>query len=947
MPTNLSTLGTIPFSGGQNTYNDPTLLPSGSLSSSQNIRHAHPGFKSRMGMIKQHSTADGTNKVLSMFQFSKGKRTERHFYAQMSDDDVLEATTAPPGVTYETMTLDVSPATDWAAGDIITGQASNKTCICAVKLSATTYSVYGRTGAFTLGEIVGVTGTAAKLADQGAANPTFAGGEFGTEVFSGSSSSLPATWSVLNDKLIFSNGVDQHQICAGTEDIISKFIVYDSDTKLPAIPSVGTDYTSEVNYGGSGTVAVLDSLGNFAAGTGTVTCGIGGVSVVGTGTAFLTELEVGQTIYVDAAEKNTVATITSNIAATVTTNWSADRTTKTFTKTNDCILICSPIMPNRVTFTVTAVNGNDSVAAVAYSSTTGWKMASSVVDGTIASAGKTLSGSGAITFTQPTDAAPKYMYGRNGFWVKISFSAALDAEVEVSTVTYGSGFTAIQNVWDGSLEDAIEAQFYKNSTAVYYLYGSTSISVGAMTTSDYVYFNTADPALAVLIDPAGTPNTTASTTISTFEYLNAAGAWTTVGTYTDGTSGLSKIGYVTFSRQTDVAPVQFNGSVYQSYWYRFKVNKTLSATVNIGIQYIPYFDISDFGVGLCNATWKDNSVFVFDQDPSWIYVSAPGNSQVLSSINSAIYQAGDGRANKILAMKGFYNELLIAQEEKGNAGGCITLIQGTKPENYGKILISNKYGVISSQGMEVVETIEGGHNAYFLSKRGILFSDGRGIAFIKGFEQIRNYFDPTFPNDCIRAGYESKMYLKYDSVFHILKIGLVVGTTATEVNKVLVYNLIDKNFSTDVYQYALASECEVESASGNVPFTLLGGGQADGFVYIQNSGIDDISTAVDSYVTLEFNVKGKIIRDREMIFRCKVQTAGDLTVTPYYNGVVQTDMAQTLSMTAENSGDRTRRHRMNLNFKDQNVSVKIQHNTATESMYLLDYGVALEDYVEQ
>jgi len=76
-------------------------------------------------------------------------------------------------IDYELMTLDVAPATTWAVGDIITGQTSSKTCIVVTVITTKTYIVKSRSGAFTLGEIVGVTGTADKLADQGAANPTF------------------------------------------------------------------------------------------------------------------------------------------------------------------------------------------------------------------------------------------------------------------------------------------------------------------------------------------------------------------------------------------------------------------------------------------------------------------------------------------------------------------------------------------------------------------------------------------------------------------------------------------------------------------------------------------------------------------------------------------------------------------------------------------------------
>ena len=74
-------------------------------------------------------------------------------------------------VDLELMTLDVAPVTVWAVGDIITGQTSTRTCVIQTVLTTKTYIVKSRSGAYTLGEIVGVTGTAAKLADQGPANP--------------------------------------------------------------------------------------------------------------------------------------------------------------------------------------------------------------------------------------------------------------------------------------------------------------------------------------------------------------------------------------------------------------------------------------------------------------------------------------------------------------------------------------------------------------------------------------------------------------------------------------------------------------------------------------------------------------------------------------------------------------------------------------------------------
>ena len=72
----------------------------------------------------------------------------------------------------EILTLDVAPVDDWVAGDILTGQMSSKTCVAVQKITSLTYYVRERSGAFTLGEVIGVTGTDDKLADQGAAHPT-------------------------------------------------------------------------------------------------------------------------------------------------------------------------------------------------------------------------------------------------------------------------------------------------------------------------------------------------------------------------------------------------------------------------------------------------------------------------------------------------------------------------------------------------------------------------------------------------------------------------------------------------------------------------------------------------------------------------------------------------------------------------------------------------------
>ena len=801
----LTPISTTPVQGGQDSFREPGMLPNGTYSSVQNMRNMIPGMKARPGMAKLHVTADVTNRVLSLYQYSKGKRTERHMYAHMSDGDILEAGTAPPGV---------------------------------------------------------------------------AGGVFGAEVFSGASGTYNrGIWSVIDDKLLFSNGVDQHQICAGTDDYVDKFVTYSSATALPAFPTIGADYTEQVNDVDTATVAALGALG---------------------------------------------------------------------TNATDAICICTKVQANRLYFTMTAsVNAVVSAMTIYYcKSDNTWASVGSVTDGTMSVATKTLSGSGYITWTAPTDAITKYMYNVNGFWLKIIFSAALTATVNASQVTYGSAIMPIQDVWDGAIVDCIEAQLFHTS---YYTYATDSINIGTMAAADTLVFNCADPAEHLYIDIGTTPNTNAA--VMTVKFLSTAGTWTSI-TKTDGTIGvagksLSQSGFVVLGRQAAIKKQSYNYSSYEAYWYQITFDATLSGAaltdINIGIQYVPYFTVSDYGIGLFNTTWKNRAVFVFDKDPSFLVISADGSPQVLSGLDSSIYQVGDGRANKIVAVKRFYNEMLAAQEEKGTDGGCITLVQGTTPANMGKIVLSNVIGAMNSECMEEVDgCIFGGQQpatmAFILSRRGIYYTDGRTVQLVPNFEKVRNYFDPSNSN-CIRSGYETHMFLKYDSAYNVLKIGLVTTSTGAVCNKWLVYDLRLTEFMEDNYTPALACMCEAEAASGNVPILQIGGGTADGFVYLLNSTTSDVAAAIDSFVIVEYNSAGLMIVQQEMIVRVKTQAAGDMTITIYSNGISASSMTKTL--TAETANDRIRRHRFNLpqSIKDSNISIKYQHNTTAESFYLLDWGV--------
>jgi hypothetical protein len=233
--------------------------------------------------------------------------------------------------------------------------------------------------------------------------------------------------------------------------------------------------------------------------------------------------------------------------------------------------------------------------------------------------------------------------------------------------------------------------------------------------------------------------------------------------------------------------------------------------------------------------------------------------------------------------------------------------------------------------------------AFILSRYGILFSDGKSVKHVPGFDDIANYFDPSHAS-CIRFGYENHMWLKYDSAFNILRIGLVTGS-GTVCNTFLTYDLKDQQFSFDSLQQPLACALEVEAASGSIPVLQVGGGTADGFVYLLNNGLNDVATAIDSYATLELDGDGDILQIDEIMMRLKVQSAGNVTVTPYLNSIAGT--AITLAQTAETATQTIRRHKEPLNLTSQHISFKIQHNTVSESCYLEDYRFKIRNIVEQ
>lgn len=603
-----------------------------------------------------------------------------------------------------------------------------------------------------------------------------------------------------------------------------------------------------------------------------------------------------------------------------------------------CVYIGVDAIPNAFNFTMASNNANAATGTIAYyASNYTWVDAASQSDGT-ANSGATLGKSGTISFTAPSNAITKYMFGVNKYWFRFVTSATLSANVTVSSVTYNGGLSSIINMWDGVLIDSPEVRVVSGGKT--YNYSGLSVSASNLAANSTITFCTSDPAELLYLDPQATPNTTANTTLNSLTYYDGAN-FTSVGTYTDYSTGLSTAGFVTLPR-ISVTPQQYGESQYYAYWYQMTFDQAISANVSFNIKSAPYFNITDLGaVGTVSQVWKDRVAYSFTYQPSYLYISAKYTPQVLNGIDYGLMQAGDGRPNKITAMRKFYNELMVWQEETGVDGGCVTIIQGYSPGTYGKLLVSSKLGSFNNKSVDVIDGIEFGTEterklqtmAYFISRTGVFSCDGITCTDIS--IPIKNYFDPT-KSECLRVGYEKEHWLKYDSSCQCIRIGLVTGSSATVPNIFPVYNVIDKSWTFDKRADAISCLTEVSSGSGTAPVLQMSGSSSAGYIYRENTANIDVATAIDAHAIQEIDANGYDIEMREMAYRVKAQSAGNCAISISSSNQARTSYS--IPMTPKSANYTTRRERFGVNVDGDHISVKFQNATANQVLFIYDAG---------
>jgi hypothetical protein len=573
-----------------------------------------------------------------------------------------------------------------------------------------------------------------------------------------------------------------------------------------------------------------------------------------------------------------------------------------------------------------------------------WAAVSGLSDGTSA-ASTTLAQTGAVTWTFPTDLMPKYAFGSCGFWYQIRFSAQLDATVRISMATFTAPWQSLQNVWNGAVQYGVEVHVEGSGT--YEVYAAGAVDIDSLTAGKKVYVAFTDPVEGIYLDPGGTPTTTGNS-IATLKYWDGD-SWVSVGTPTDGSSGLSQAGWVTFPRCA-AQPLQLHTSIYSAYWYEITWASAMAADTVIAITGAPYFDIDDLGNGACNCVWKDRACYTFDRWGSYIYVSSSDAPMILNGSDYGILQAGDGRSNRVVAMRRFYNEMMVWQQEKGVEGGCVTLFEGYSPSTFGKLVLSSKIGAMNNKSVAVVDGVLTATAsdesiktlAFFLSRYGVCVCDGTSISIIS--DDIKDYFDPVHTN-CIRYGYENEMWLEHDPMDNVLRIGLVSGATATLPNVFPVFDLVTKTWSFDTPAQELSCLATIEPGSGQAPIVMVAGGVDDGTIYQTNYGTADVSTAIRAFIEMVLNHKGRVINLRELLVRMGSQPSGSIALVAYEGE--RSKFSKQLSMVPERTNDTARRHRFNCDVTGDLLTLEIAHSSTTAALKIFEMGMGTRLWEEK
>jgi hypothetical protein len=533
-----------------------------------------------------------------------------------------------------------------------------------------------------------------------------------------------------------------------------------------------------------------------------------------------------------------------------------------------------------------------------------------ITDNTDTVAGKTLSGTGTITWTDTvSDAKVKIINNQQYYWYKLVFTG-IDATTTIYSCTLDADIQEIKDIWDGSLRTCLSMMTYTSTYGDYttnvlqndYISTDTGtfLDIDDMTSSQYMIFGFFERTMAIYLGFAeGLTNTTASTTATVY-YWNGA-AWTSVGTLDDGTSqagiSISRSGIISWDAPAEALEYTWtpnNGTPL--YYYKIVFSQTINNSANnVYLNYVA-------GIPAQTAIhaykfplfWQNRLFLCGDQSgrKNRVRYTAGDTNCVLNGMDSSEFSV-DGDDELMAGATLFtrfggdvYDSAILCKRGQ-------TFLLDNDPDNASMFTVktvSTSKGCVAPYtmklcdiGFDIASNIRK-HILIWLSDAGLVVFDGVSMGTISDFFQ--NIFDPLDTN-YINRTYIDDAYGEFDPIEQEYILTVPIGATPTW--KELHYKLKQQSpFWVDRGTgKALRCAFPVEDSNGN---KYMYGGTNDGYIERLEYGqsMDGNGIAYTMHLAdIDFNkdaLKRSSVEAIQLIGKSKNSTT-KVTATHYVDGV--------------------------------------------------------------
>ncbi len=568
-------------------------------------------------------------------------------------------------------------------------------------------------------------------------------------------------------------------------------------------------------------------------------------------------------------------------------------------------------------FYVVTANATAATAGVNYWDGSAWQAVTSLVDGTVSVAGKSLSGTGSITFSDTASVAKVKIYNNSmAYWYQFVFTG-VDNTTTVSRVTIDASMQTIKDIWDGIPRSIMSFFTYTSAYNEYSTnvlhedYDSTDsgtyVNVGGFTSAYYLLAGFAEQTTGISFYIVGDTGNTTASTICTIYYWNGA-AWVTVGAIDDNTSegvkSLNKSGVIMWNPPS--LDLEFPTSIKDetpTYYYKITFDKTLSA--NLLIDYV-------YGIP-AQKTLGNYAFPVFWQDRVWLCdeeTGAKNSMKGASYLSDCVFNGTDsptisfdGDEKIVAAVPLFsrfggtiYENLVMCKRTETYLVDTTTSTDTssttpTTSTNYRVYKVAAKVGCVAPLTMKLCDMgfqLAPGlnrHVAIWQSAGGIVMFDGNSIVPVS--DDIQNFFDPT-DDDYINTAVIDKFSAFYDDAnkeYHWL---FATGSSTT-LNKEWAYDLKHRKWFEIARGTDKTLQCgwNVQDSLGN---GYVYGGLATGYVERLENGTTMDGTAITYSCRLNCRLPAKTamyrteIRYLKLTGKVKSTSTQSVAMTHYADG---------------------------------------------------------------